>query len=155
MKFWRKLFGVKESPRPTPPQAHSVPFPVDEYIRQHSVRFDVHEFIRQMKGADLAYLLSVEEPTLLPSDYRDANRDEPAFLASKFRSGIDSFYSIRSEAQGRLADSLRFSSLVRGKLLGLTHEELSRLALNAKAEIVRAAAAKRMAELLPQHGADE
>jgi len=109
----------------------------------------------QKNTADLAYLLSVEEPTILPSDYRDANRDEPAFLASKFRSGIEGFYRMQSEAQGRLDQAERFSSMVRSAMLGLAQEDLGNLAQNAKSKIVRAAAAKCMAELLRQHGGNE
>jgi hypothetical protein len=109
----------------------------------------------QIIKPDLPYLLSVEDPTVLPGDYRDANRDEPAFLASKFRSGIQSFYSMQAEAQGRLARATRFSSMVQSAMLELAQEDLGNLALKAKSTIVRAAAAKRMAELQCQHGGHE
>lgn len=93
---------------------------------------------------DLQNLLYLEEPTISNSDYRDAHRDEPAFLASKFDSGIKSFYSRQLEAQRRLDYYNNFPSMIRNAVLGLKQADLANLALNARSITVRVAATKRI-----------
>jgi hypothetical protein len=123
-------------------------------------RFIVSEPIEYNKAPDLAYLLSVGEPTVLPSDYRDANpTTEPSDagpLGHRFyspgRGGADSYYDRIREAKGRLQNAERFSCMVQGAVLSLAEEDLDNLARNANSKIVRMAAAKRLEELLRQQG---
>jgi hypothetical protein len=119
--------------------------------------------IEDNKAPAVAYLLSVEEPTVLPSDYRDANpTTEPSDAGplgyrsySRGRGGAECYYDRIREAKGRLQDAERFSCMVQGAVLRLAEEDLEELARNANSEIVRTAAAKRLEELLRQNGGHE
>lgn len=119
--------------------------------------------IEYNKTPDLAYLLSVEEPTVLPGDYRDANpTSEPSDagpMGYRFHSrgpgGAESSYDRVREAKGRLQNAERFACMVHGAVPSLAQADLDKLARSAKSKVVRMAAAKRLEELLRQHGGHE